>query len=104
MWNCVLLEGGDFINWSALLNHCFDPSVPDQTVEIAWREELKVVRVEAMDGFDVEFLPSGNFNRLIGNGWVKTMIEQGASIDEIAKKYEAEQKRFMNIRKKYLLY
>ena len=34
---------------------------------------------------DFEFLPSGNFNRLIGNGWVKTMIEQGASIDEIAK-------------------
>ncbi|MCY7968233.1 DUF1343 domain-containing protein [Bacillus haynesii] len=53
---------------------------------------------------DFEFLPSGNFNRLIGNGWVKTMIEQGASIDEIVKKYEAEQKRFMNIRKKYLLY
>ncbi|WP_105980632.1 exo-beta-N-acetylmuramidase NamZ family protein [Bacillus paralicheniformis] len=53
---------------------------------------------------DFEFLPSGNFNRLIGNGWVKAMIEQGASIDEIVKKYEADQKRFMNIRKKYLLY
>ena len=53
---------------------------------------------------DFEFLPSGNFNRLIGNGWVKTMIEQGASIDEIVNKYEADQKRFMNIRKKYLLY
>ena len=53
---------------------------------------------------DFEFLPSGNFNRLIGNGWVKAMIEQGASIDEIVNKYEADQKRFMNIRKKYLLY
>lgn len=40
---------------------------------------------------DFEFLPSGNFNRLIGNGWVKAMIEQGASIDEIVKKYEADQ-------------
>ncbi|RCK09682.1 DUF1343 domain-containing protein [Bacillus licheniformis] len=53
---------------------------------------------------ETTFILGKHFNRLIGNGWVKTMIEQGASIDEIAKKYEAEQKRFMNIRKKYLLY
>ncbi|MFT0802810.1 DUF1343 domain-containing protein [Bacillus swezeyi] len=53
---------------------------------------------------DFEFLPSGNFNRLIGNGWVKKMIEHGESIENIVKKYEAEQKQFMNTRKKYLLY
>lgn len=53
---------------------------------------------------DFQFLSSNNFNRLIGNGWVKTMIEEGASVEEIVKKYEAEQKRFMDIRKKYLLY
>ncbi|MCG8399616.1 DUF1343 domain-containing protein, partial [Bacillus atrophaeus] len=53
---------------------------------------------------DFEFLSSNHFNLLTGNGWVKTMIEQGASIDDIVEKYEAEQKRFMNIRKKYLLY
>ncbi|MCY8270680.1 DUF1343 domain-containing protein [Bacillus sonorensis] len=53
---------------------------------------------------DFQFLSSNNFNRLIGNGWVKTMIEEGASVEEIVKKYEAEQKRFMDIREKYLLY
>ncbi|MFN2746326.1 DUF1343 domain-containing protein [Bacillus sp. z60-18] len=53
---------------------------------------------------DFEFLPNSHFNRLIGNGWVKTMIEQGASLDDTVAKYEAEQKRFMNVRNKYLLY
>lgn len=48
---------------------------------------------------DFEFLPSGNFNRLIGNGWVKTMIEQGASIDEIAKNTKQSKNGFMNIRR-----
>ncbi|MEC3608584.1 exo-beta-N-acetylmuramidase NamZ family protein [Bacillus glycinifermentans] len=63
---------------------------------------IKTIHDLYPDGF--QFLSSNNFNLLIGNSWVKTMIEKGASAEDIVKRYEGEQKRFMNIRKKYLLY
>lgn len=51
-----------------------------------------------------EFLKQDNFGLLIGNGWVKTMILQGASVKEIEKKYESDTTKFKQVREKYLLY
>ncbi|MGE1165024.1 exo-beta-N-acetylmuramidase NamZ family protein [Peribacillus simplex] len=53
---------------------------------------------------DFEFLAANNFNLLIGNGWVKSRIEEGSSVDEIMKEYQVKQDAFKKVRKNYLLY
>ncbi|MFD9625555.1 exo-beta-N-acetylmuramidase NamZ family protein [Peribacillus muralis] len=53
---------------------------------------------------DFEFLQANNFSLLIGNGWVRGKIEDGASVNEIMKEYEDDLDAFKKVRKKYLLY
>ncbi|WP_236712768.1 exo-beta-N-acetylmuramidase NamZ domain-containing protein [Peribacillus muralis] len=53
---------------------------------------------------DFEFLQANNFSLLIGNGWVKGKIEDGASVNEIMSEYEDDLDAFKKVRKKYLLY
>lgn len=53
---------------------------------------------------DFKFSENGHFNLLMGNDWVQAMIKNGASVEEIVRAYEKEQKDFMKVRKKYLLY
>jgi uncharacterized protein YbbC (DUF1343 family) len=44
------------------------------------------------------------FDLLIGNGWVRDMIESGKSVDEIVSRYDSDLNQFKEMRKKYLLY
>jgi uncharacterized protein YbbC (DUF1343 family) len=44
------------------------------------------------------------FDILIGNSWVREEIEKGTEIQKIHKRWQAELKRFKEMRKKYLLY
>jgi uncharacterized protein YbbC (DUF1343 family) len=44
------------------------------------------------------------FDQLIGNGWVRQVIEDGMSVEEMKQKWEKDVETFMKIRKKYLLY
>ncbi|KYD05620.1 exo-beta-N-acetylmuramidase NamZ family protein [Bacillus atrophaeus] len=53
---------------------------------------------------DFEFLATGSFDKLIGNSWVRTKIEEGADIQEITDAYQKPLKEFKKLRKKYLTY
>ncbi|MGM7721482.1 exo-beta-N-acetylmuramidase NamZ family protein [Metabacillus sp. Hm71] len=53
---------------------------------------------------DFEFLAVNNFGRLIGNDWVRTMIEEGASVSDIVTEYQDDLMRFKKIREQYLMY
>ncbi|MFD6210500.1 exo-beta-N-acetylmuramidase NamZ domain-containing protein [Peribacillus sp. NPDC060253] len=53
---------------------------------------------------DFEFLKANNFSLLIGNGWVRSRIEDGSSVNEIMKEYQVTQDAFKKVRKHYLLY
>lgn len=44
------------------------------------------------------------FDILVGNGWIRPMLEQGASCTEMEKKWHEETQSFMTERSKYLLY
>ena len=44
------------------------------------------------------------FEKLIGVDWVRPMIEQGASAEEIRARWMPDVERFLELRKKYLLY
>lgn len=45
-----------------------------------------------------------NFDRLIGNGWVREKIEQGATVDKIVNMWQEDLKAFKKTRRNYLLY
>ncbi|MGA3852997.1 exo-beta-N-acetylmuramidase NamZ family protein [Bacillus pumilus] len=53
---------------------------------------------------DFEFLQTGSFDKLIGNGWIKEEINQGTSVKHIMKRYHHDLKSFEKKRKKYLIY
>lgn len=53
---------------------------------------------------DFEFLAANNFSLLIGNDWVRAMIKEGSSVNEIMKEYQPEQDAFKKVRAQYLLY
>src|SRR5699024_2941366 len=44
------------------------------------------------------------FDNLIGNGWVRDMIEEGASVDEMVAEWQADLEAFKELRREYLLY
>jgi uncharacterized protein YbbC (DUF1343 family) len=53
---------------------------------------------------DFKFLASGSFDKLAGNGWIRTKIVNGASIDEIIDTYQKQLNQFNKTRKQYLIY
>nr|WP_260286241.1 DUF1343 domain-containing protein [Peribacillus sp. BBB004] len=81
-------------------------------IYITDREEFKAVptglhiikTIQDLYPADFEFLAAKNFNLLIGNGWVMSRIEEGSSVNEIMKEYQAKQDAFKKVRKNYLLY
>ncbi|MFE4813047.1 exo-beta-N-acetylmuramidase NamZ domain-containing protein [Peribacillus simplex] len=81
-------------------------------IYITDREEFKAVptglhiikTIQDLYPGDFEFLAANNFNLLIGNGWVMSRIEEGSSVNEIMKEYQAKQDAFKKVRKNYLLY
>lgn len=50
------------------------------------------------------FLSTNHFNLLAGNAWLKEMVIQGASEEEIRKRWQPELAKFKDVRKKYLIY
>lgn len=44
------------------------------------------------------------FDLLVGNGWIREMINQGASIEEIVGRWQEDLQEFKEIRRDYLLY
>ncbi|WP_085524542.1 exo-beta-N-acetylmuramidase NamZ family protein [Tuberibacillus sp. Marseille-P3662] len=44
------------------------------------------------------------FDKLVGNGWIREKIEQGASIESIVNQWQPKLKRFKKVREEYLLY
>ncbi|MDM5358623.1 DUF1343 domain-containing protein [Peribacillus sp. ACCC06369] len=81
-------------------------------IYITDREEFKAVptglhiikTIQDLYPGDFEFLAANNFNLLIGNGWVRSRIEEGSSVNEIIKEYQEKQDAFKKVRKNYLLY
>lgn len=81
-------------------------------IYITDREEFKSVptglhiikTIQDLYPGDFEFLAANNFNLLIGNGWVRSRIEEGSSVNEIMKEYQEKQDAFKKVRKNYLLY
>lgn len=81
-------------------------------IYITDREEFKAVptglhiikTIQDLYPGDFEFLAANNFNLLIGNGWVRSRIEEGSSVNEIMKEYQEKQDAFKKVRKNYLLY
>lgn len=53
---------------------------------------------------DFEFLSTGSFDKLAGNGWIRTKIENGTSVEDIINSYEKTLQQFSKTRKKYLIY
>lgn len=62
-----------------------------------------VKKIRDMYPDDFQFLDA-NFDRLIGNSWVREDIEKGVSVDEIVDKWQKDLKDFKKIRRNYLLY
>lgn len=50
------------------------------------------------------FLPTNHFNLLAGNSWLKEMLVNGASEEEMRKKWQPELEKFKLVRNKYLIY
>lgn len=43
---------------------------------------------------DFEFLSTGSFDKLAGNGWIRTKIKNGTSIENIINSYEKTLQQF----------
>lgn len=48
---------------------------------------------------DFQFLQTGSFDKLIGNGWMKEEINKGTSVKHIMKRYHHDLKTFEKKRK-----
>ncbi|MTH51912.1 DUF1343 domain-containing protein [Bacillus mangrovi] len=94
-----------FSKHSGKLSHGVQVYVTDRKKFEAVRTGLSIVKtVKDTYPDDFQFLPANNFTLLLGNGWVKDMLMQGAAVDDIVKRYKSETEQFMNIRENYLLY
>ncbi|MGF7535810.1 exo-beta-N-acetylmuramidase NamZ domain-containing protein [Bacillus mexicanus] len=76
------------------------------------RETFEVVRtglslIKAIHDLypdNFEFLSTGSFDKLAGNGWIRANIKNGDSIENIMNSYEKPLQQFSKTRKKYLIY
>ncbi|MGD6815996.1 exo-beta-N-acetylmuramidase NamZ family protein [Metabacillus sp. 113a] len=94
-----------FSKHSGKLSHGVQVYVTDRKKFKAVKTGLSIVKtVKDMYPNDFQFLASNHFNLLLGNSWVKEMLINGASVEEIEKRYEKERKQFMEIREQYLMY
>ena len=85
---------------------CFGRDLSGLTDKEIWRRKLDLSylieayrNLGAGDSFFTSF-----FEKLIGVPYVRTMIEQGASADEISRRWQRDVEEFKKARKPYLLY
>ncbi|KZZ82672.1 exo-beta-N-acetylmuramidase NamZ family protein [Bacillus sp. SJS] len=94
-----------FSKHTGKLSHGVQLYVTDRKKFKAVKTGLSIVKtVKDMYPNEFQFLAADNFNLLLGNSWVKEMLLNGASVEEIEKKYEEERTKFLDIREKYMLY
>lgn len=94
-----------FSKHSGKLSHGIEVFVTDRDKFKATETGLHIIKtIHDQYPDDFQFLENSHFNLLMGNDWVQAMIKNGASVEEIVTKFEKEQKDFMIVRKKYLLY
>ncbi|PAE08614.1 hypothetical protein CHI12_05225 [Terribacillus saccharophilus] len=87
------------------LSHGIEIYVTDRDEFDAVTTGLYIIKtIHDMYPDDFEFLSNNFFDKLIGNDRVRTMILEGASVEEIMKTYQKELHEFKKVRKEYLIY
>nr|WP_175073290.1 DUF1343 domain-containing protein [Terribacillus sp. AE2B 122] len=87
------------------LSHGVEIYVTDRADFDAVTTGLYIIKtIHDMYPDDFEFLSNNFFDKLIGNDRVRTMILEGASVEEIMKRYKKELYEFKKVRKEYLIY
>ncbi|MEK4051827.1 MULTISPECIES: DUF1343 domain-containing protein [Bacillus] len=94
-----------FSKHSGKLSHGVQLYVTDRSSFEAVKTGLSIIKaIHDLYPKDFQFLQTGSFDKLIGNGWMKEEINQGTSVKQIMKRYHHDLKTFEKKRKKYLIY
>ncbi|MEG7336280.1 exo-beta-N-acetylmuramidase NamZ family protein [Bacillus sp. 0102A] len=94
-----------FSKHQGMLCHGVQLYVTDRKKFEAVRTGLSLIKtIHDLYPEDFEFLATGSFDKLAGNGWIKTEIKNGTSIEDIIDRYEKPLKQFSKTRKKHLIY
>ncbi|AMM96015.1 exo-beta-N-acetylmuramidase NamZ family protein [Bacillus pumilus] len=94
-----------FSKHAGKLSHGVQLYVTDRSSFEAVKTGLSILKaIHDLYPKDFQFLKTGSFDKLIGNGWIKEEINQGTSVKHIMKRYHHDLKSFEKKRKKYLIY
>ncbi|PRS79871.1 MULTISPECIES: exo-beta-N-acetylmuramidase NamZ domain-containing protein [unclassified Bacillus (in: firmicutes)] len=94
-----------FSKHASKLSHGVQLYVTDRSSFEAVKTGLSIIKaIHDLYPKDFQFLQTGSFDKLIGNGWIKEEINQGTSVKHIMKRYHHDLKSFEKKRKKYLIY
>ncbi|WP_426004989.1 exo-beta-N-acetylmuramidase NamZ family protein [Bacillus sp. DWP3-1] len=94
-----------FSKHAGKLSHGVQLYVTDSSSFEAVKTGLSIIKaIHDLYPKDFQFLQTGSFDKLIGNGWIKEEINQGTSVKHIMKRYHHDLKSFEKKRKKYLIY
>ncbi|UYO37151.1 DUF1343 domain-containing protein [Bacillus zhangzhouensis] len=94
-----------FSKHAGTLSHGVQLYVTDRSSFEAVKTGVSIIKaIHDLYPHDFHFLQTGNFDKLIGNGWTKEDINKGTSIKHIMKRYHHDLKTFEKKRKKYLIY
>ncbi|MGK9487150.1 exo-beta-N-acetylmuramidase NamZ family protein [Bacillus pumilus] len=94
-----------FSKHAGKLSHGVQLYVTDRSSFEAVKTGLSIIKaIHDLYPKDFQFLQTGSFDKLIGNGWMKEEINQGTSVKHIMKRYHHDLKTFEKKRKKYLIY
>ncbi|WP_375566775.1 exo-beta-N-acetylmuramidase NamZ domain-containing protein [Bacillus pumilus] len=94
-----------FSKHAGKLSHGVQLYVTDRSSFEAVKTGLSIIKaIHDLYPKDFQFLQTGSFDKLIGNGWMKEEINQGTSVKHIMKRYHHDLKSFEKKRKKYLIY
>ncbi|MCM3028079.1 DUF1343 domain-containing protein [Bacillus safensis] len=94
-----------FSKHTGTLSHGVQLYVTDRSSFEAVKTGLSIIKtIHDLYPNDFQFLQTGSFDKLIGNGWIKEEINKGTSVKHIMKRYHHDLKTFEKKRKKYLIY
>ncbi|MDM5296769.1 DUF1343 domain-containing protein [Bacillus pumilus] len=94
-----------FSKHAGTLSHGVQLHVTDRTSFEAVKTGLSIIKaIHDLYPQDFQFLQTGSFDKLIGNGWIKEDIMTGSSIKHIMKRYHHDLNLFEKKRKGYLIY
>lgn len=94
-----------FSKHAGILSHGVQLYVTDRSLFEAVKTGLSIIKaIHDLYPNDFQFLQTGSFDRLIGNGWVKKEINKGTSVKHIMKRYHHDLNTFEKKRKGYLIY